>query len=227
MRLALASPSADALVLGGTPRAHLLPKEVALARRAKSIRRNLLLGLAGVVVIVIGGVAFVSIQLASANADQLTAQSQTAALTAQQRKYGAVTSVQGQVQDIQAVQPLAVTGEILWGPYLASLQSTLPAGVTIVQFDAKLAQPSANAGASGASASANAKGDNVATLTVTAMGPQAAISQWLAAVPSLKGVLSSNPGAVAVSPGGLYKADVDLLIGKDVLAQRFTTKVAK
>ena len=225
MRLALASPSNDALVLGGTPRAHLLPKEVAAQRKAKSLRRNLLLGLAGVVVVVIGGVAFVSIQLAAANADQLTAQSQTAALTAQQRKYGAVTSVQSQVQDIKTVQPLAVSGEILWGPYIESLQATLPAGVTIVQFDAKLAQAPTSA-TSAPTAATPLQGDHVATLSVTAMGPQAAISQWLAIVPSLKGVVNSNPGAVAVSPDGQYKANVDLLIGKDVLAQRFT-KVAK
>jgi hypothetical protein len=226
MRLALASPSSDALVLGGTPRAHLLPKEVAAQRKAKSLRRNLLLGLAGVVIIVIGGVAFVSIQLAAANADQLTAQSQTAALTAQQRKYGAVTSVQSQVQDIKTVQPLSVSGEILWGPYIESLQATLPAGVTIVQFDAKLAQVPTNATAAAPTTATPLQGDHVATLSVTAMGPQAAISQWLAIVPSLKGVVNSNPGAVAVSPDGRYKANVDLLIGKGVLAQRFT-KVAK
>jgi Tfp pilus assembly protein PilN len=220
MRLALASSDNDSLVFGATPRAHLLPVEVAAQRKAKSFRRNLLFALGGVVVIVIGGVAFASAQLASANADQLTAQSQTAALSAQQRKYGAVTSVQGQVQDIKTVQPSAVQGEILWGPYLESLQATLPAGVTITQFTAALAAP-ATPGQPAADA-VPLQGDHVATLSVTATGPQAAISQWLASVTSLKGVVNSNPGAIAVTPEGLYKANVDLLIGKDMLAQRFT-----
>ncbi len=224
MTLTLTRPKtvSDALVLGGAPRVHLLPGEVDEARKAKGIRSRLLGVLVGVLVLAVGGVGLASLSLASATNEQSTQQAQTAALSAELLKYGSVTSIQGQLDDIKTVQPLATEGEILWAPYVATIQATLPAGTSIKAFTAKLDVASADTPESNPLV-----GTHVATLSVTANGPQAALSGWLASLGSVKGVVNATPGVVAkTDTPGVYTTNVDLLLAKSVAANRFG-KVAK
>jgi hypothetical protein len=216
-------PVADSLVLGASPRVHLLPKEVDAQRKARSLRRTLLMGLGGAVAVVVIGVAIASIGLVTATAGQASEQAKAGAITAQLGKYGAVTSVQGQVSQIQAVQPVATKGEILWAAYVSSLQATLPAGTTITAFKATLDPTDSTVPESNPLV-----GDHVATVAVTAVGPQAAVQAWLAVLPSLKGTVAATPGNVAVSTTpGMYQADVNILVNSDVLSTRFSTTTKK
>lgn len=208
----------DVLQLGAVPRVHLLPPEVEAQRKVRALRRSLLFGLAAAVVVVIAAVGGVSLLLAGTVAAQQQEQAQGLLLTTQIKKYSSVTAVQSQVDAITAAQPTAVPGEILWEPFMASLQATLPAGTTITNFTATL--DSANADPS--AAPAPLKGDHVATLSVTAVGPQDVLTAWLSQLTALKGVVNATPGDVSVSTdSGIYVANVDLLLGKVVVADRF------
>jgi uncharacterized membrane protein YidH (DUF202 family) len=221
MNLTLPNKSFETLVLGGVPRVHLLPKEVAERRKSLAIRRGLLTGLGAAVVLVVIGVAVASFGLATANSNQSSEQSKTALVLTQLSKFSAVTTVQGQVDDVKTTQPVATQGEILWAPYIASLQTTLPAGVSITAFVAKLDAPVAAVPAG--TATNPLIGNHVATLSVTAVGTQSSVTDWLLHVTALKGIVNATPGAVALSPiTKLYTVNVDLLVSDVVLAHRFS-----
>jgi len=214
----LSTKSADVLTLGGAPRVHLLPKEVEEQRKSRSVRRLLLTALASVVALVVIGVGIASLGLGSATSGQATEQARSAALSAQLNKYASVTSIQSTLNDIKNLQPVATDGEILWTPFIASLQGTLPAGTTISSVTAKLDPASAISAGASANPLLNT---HVATLSVTAVGSQADISAWLGNLSVLKGVANVSPGAISLAASGGYTADVDLLLNSDVVAHPF------
>jgi len=207
------------IALGGPPRVHLLPPEIEGQRKVRAFRRSALAVLAASVLLVIVAIGAASLLLAASLAQQASEQSQGLQLATQIKKYSSVTGVQTQVDNIKAARPVAVKGETLWEPYIASVQATLPAGVVITSIVAKLD----SASVAGDSSNSNPlNGDHVATVSVTAIGPQAEVTTWLAQLVTLKGVVTATPGAVAVSPDpALYVANVDLLLSASVVAERF------
>jgi uncharacterized membrane protein YeiB len=207
------------ILLGGPPRVHLLPPEIEGQRKVRAFRRSALAVLAASVLVVIVAIGAVSLLLAASLAQQASEQAQGLQLASQIKKYSAVTGVQTQVDNITTAQPVAVKGEILWEPYIASIQATLPAGVSITSIIAKL-DPAPAAGDAAKTNPLN--GDHVATVSVTAIGPQAQLTTWLTQLVTLKGVVTATPGAVAVTTDpALYQANVDLLLSADVVAERF------
>ncbi len=217
--------SNDVLVFGGNPQVHLLPGEIDEQRKQRSFRRTLLFGLGGVLVLVAAGVSFVSVGLLSANNAQTAEQTRAAQIATQIAKYGAVASVQSQVDTIKAIQPLVTSGEVLWTPFLATVQAKLTAGTTIVSFNGALAAPVVSSTV-GAVVDPLAV-DHIATITVTGEGPQNSVQAWLAQLPSVKGVVSATPSVVTFNQSnGLYDGTVTLQLGKEAVVSRFG-KVAK
>ncbi len=206
----------DGLELGAVPRVHLLPPEVEGQRKVKAFRRSLLAGLAFAVLAVIIATGGVSLLLAGALAAQAVEQAQAVSIATQLKKYSSVTGVQTQVDAITAAQPVAVDREILWSPFMATLQATLPAGVVVTSFTAQL-------NPAGTTVTTNPLvGDHVATISVTARGPQSVLTDWLGQLTTVKGVVGATPGAFSISPDpAQYVVNVDLLINSDVTAHRF------
>lgn len=209
--------SIDGLELGGNPRVHLLPPEIEGLRKVRATRRTLLGALAAAVLIVIVAVGGVSILLASAIQAQASEQQSGVRLAAELKKYSSVTGVQAQVDAILAGQPVGVAGEILWSPFIASVQATVPEGAAITNFIARLDVPDGTV--------ANPlTSDHVATVSVTAQGPQDVLTGWLAKLTTIKGVVGATPGDFAVDESsGTYVVNVDLLVNSDVVADRFKT----
>jgi hypothetical protein len=209
----------DVLTIGGVPRVHLLPKEVEVQRKAKALRRYLLMGLAGVVALVAVGYGVASLSVASAVAGQATEQARSLQLITEQGKYNAVTTVQNQVDDIKGLQPVIVNGEILWADYIGQLQGTLPAGVSLSNIKARLDTTA------GGDSTVPLQGEHVATISATANGSQALLSQWLTQVITLKGVVNATPGTIAVTgTPGVYSVNVTIGVNSDVIATRFAEK---
>ncbi len=205
-----------ALELGGIPRVHLLPPEIEGQRRDKAVRRSLLRGLVAAVLLVIVAIGGVSLLLSTAIVNQATEQAQGSLLATQLKKYSAVIGIQSQVDAITTAQPVGVTGEILWAPFIASVQATLPTGTAITSFTASLDA----VGDDGTTKPL--VGDHIATISVTAQGPQDILTGWLAQLTSIKGVVGATPGEFAISPDpGQYVVNVDLFVNNDVVADRF------
>ncbi len=209
----------DVLALGAIPRARLLPPEVKAYQKAQGARRLLITGLIGMIAVVILAVGIASLGLLNTNAKLSAEKARTASLTAEQSKYVSVVTVQNQVSDLTSVQPIAATGEILWQPYVASLQGTLPADTKITAFTAQL-DDAKNATA----VSGPLQGTHIATITITADSPKAPISDWLDNLAKLPGFVDATPGSVVLVPSSSrYTVSVALHVDVDAMANRFVT----
>lgn len=209
----------DALALGAIPRAHLLPLEVKAYQKAQGGRRLLITGLVGMIAVVVLAIGTVSFGLLNTNAKLSAEQARTASLTAEQSKYSSVVTVQNQVSDITSVQPIAATGEILWQPYVASLQGTLPADTTITAFTAEL-----DSSTDAPVEAGPLEGKHIATVTITADSPKAPISDWLDNLAKLPGFVDATPGSVVLVPeSSRYTVSVVLHVDADAMANRFVT----
>jgi len=216
----LSKAANDSLALGASPRVHLLPPEVLQGQRAKSQRRLLLGILVGVVVLVIAGVGAATVAVFAANSNLSAEQSRTAGLLAEERKYGSVTNVQTQVNDIKAAQALGVYGEVSWQPYVATIQSTLLPGMSITSLQTTLV-----AGSPAPTGAESTQAPYIATILIEAHSPKAQISDWLTALGTLKGFVDANPGSVQLDETtGDYTVQVVMHVNKDILAGRFVAR---
>jgi len=207
----------DMLALGAIPRAHLLPPEVKAFQKAQGGRRLLITGLVGMIVVAILAVGAASFGLFNTNAKLSTERARTASLTAEQGKYRSVVTMQNQVSDLASVQPIAATGEILWQPYVTSLQGTLPADTKITAFTAQLDDAKTSTVVSGP-----LQGTHIATVTITADSPKASISDWLDNLAKLPGFVDATPGSVVLVPASSrYTVSVALHVNADATANRF------
>ena len=207
----------DMLALGASPRAHLLPLEVKAYQKAQGGRRLLITALVGMIAVVILAVGTATFGLVNTNAKLSAERARTASLMAEQSKYVSVVTVQNQVSDLASVQPIAATGEILWQPYAASLQGTLPADTKITAFTAQLDDAKGMTAVSGP-----LQGTHIATVTITADSPKASISDWLDNLAKLPGFVDATPGSVVLVPASSrYTVSVALHVNADAMANRF------
>jgi Tfp pilus assembly protein PilN len=217
--ITLGRPSVDSsLILGGTPRVRLLPREVGIGQKTRALRRRLLAGLVIVVILAILAPVGAPFALFTANAQLANEQSRSSLLAASRVKYSAVTTLQSQVDQIVTAQPSADVGEILWAPYLQGIQSTLPVGTTITAFTASTASTVTTP----TTVTDTFTPSHVAEVKITADSPQQPISDWLDNLAKLKGVVAATPGSVTLdTTTGHYTVEVDLLVNSEALSQRF------
>ena len=116
------------LVVGGVPRAELLPPELELEKKARAQRRGLLAVL--VLVVVLVGLAYTGVTVATA-ATQLAvdqANARTAELLAQQAEFIEVRQLQAQVSASEEARRFATSTEVDWPATLDSLAAVAPEG---------------------------------------------------------------------------------------------------
>jgi len=168
-------------------------------------------------VLVIAGVGAATIAVLASNSTLNAEQSRSVGLLAEQRKYGSVTSVQSQVNDIKAARVLGVEGEVTWQPYVASVQSTLLPGMSITSIQTTLVKVTSTA-----IGTDSTQAPYIATILIEAHSPKAQISDWLTALGTLKGFVDANPGSVQLDePTGDYTVQVVMHVNKNILAERF------
>lgn len=212
-------PGASSVSLGGEPRVHLLPVEVIERKKVKALKRRLLVAGIAVVAVVAAGYGLASFSLANSQSQLVAAQAATAALVTQQAKYGEVTKVKGDIASIQAAQKTGTAQEILWAPYVASLQATLPAGATLTSVDAKIDSPFSSAATQDA---VPLQGPHVATLTLALTMVQGTIPAWLNSLPTLKGFVDATLDSASSAGGGLYTVSVTIHVDDSAYSHRFS-----
>ncbi|RDV43123.1 hypothetical protein DOE76_19450 [Leifsonia sp. ku-ls] len=215
----------DDLVIGGVPRADLLPPEVRARRKALALRRSLLLGVVGVAAVVALGVAGSFAYDLQANAALAMEQTRTTDLLKQQAKYSDVRAMKEDIKLLQAAQEVGASTEIQWKAYLDKVQATLPGGVLVqtVQID------SASPMAPFLQGTTPFEGPRVATITFTATTDSfPSTSQWLTALEGLPGYVDATPNSVSRDDGsGTYTVSITMHVNADVYDGRFATKKGK
>jgi Tfp pilus assembly protein PilN len=212
------SPRAAApLVVGGQPRANLLPPEIVLKRKQLKTRRALRFG---VVLVAIGTAAACALTFGVASVAQVQlagAQDTQTRLIAEQGQYSEVRDVQDTLARITAGQLVGSSTEINWQGYLTDLQATLPPGVTLKTVSITSATPMSAFPQS----DAPLQGARVAELTFTAVSPTLpTIPDWLRSMAKLPGFVDATPGTVK-QENGVYTASVLMHINAEAFSMRF------
>ena len=208
------------LIVGAESRVDLLPQELRVKRKGKVLRRRLGFLVILVAVVVAGASALARAQAVQAKLDLAIEQSNAQSIQLQQRKYGAVSKIQKQVDTIEAAQQVGTSTEINWKTYLISVQATLPLNVTLDSVNIDSATPFA----SYAQASAPLQGERIATLNFTAVSSTLPkVPQWLIALATLPGYADANPGSVNRTETGSYSVNITMHINQAAFANRFAT----
>jgi len=125
------------LVIGGSPRADLLPPEIKADVKAASQRRGLFAIVVGAVVVVIAGYALASVYAAGTQSSLDSANVRTADLLTEQGKYVIARQLSDQVEISKQARIESVSTEIDWQKYLNELEKVTSdeLGITGITVD--------------------------------------------------------------------------------------------
>jgi Tfp pilus assembly protein PilN len=214
--------AAEILVVGGEPRADLLPPELRQYSKARALRRRLWLGVAALGLVMILGTGAAALQAMQMQSNLKAEQSRTAALVVEQRKYGTVRSVQQEVSLVKAAQQVGTSTEIDWQKYLSEVQTTLPAKVTLTSVTIDAGSPLQVI----SQATAPLQGARVASLSFAATSatlPQ--VPAWLDSLTGLPGYADASLGSVTQDgASGAYTVAITMHINEAAFTNRFSTK---
>ncbi|GAA1492882.1 hypothetical protein [Curtobacterium herbarum] len=212
----------QALLVGGVPRADLLPTEVLVDRRQRAVVRRVWLGVVLLAAATAGVVLLASASAMQQDAHLADVRRETDSLLLQQQQYREVRSVESQSDLLRAAQSVGGSTEIDWQSTLQGVQDSLPTGVTItgVQID------SATPLEAYAQATGPLQGQRVATLTVDAASPTLpSVPSWLDAVRSLPGYVDANANSVTLDTStGVYTVDMTIHLDKAVFDGKYAAK---
>jgi hypothetical protein len=205
------------LVVGGQPRANLLPPEIILKRKQLKTRRALR---AGVLLVAVATAAACVLTFGVASVAQVQfglAQQTQQGLVLEQSEYQEVSDVQDTIDTIVAGQQVGGSTEINWRSYLTLLEGTLPAGVVLDTVKIESGTPMA----AFVQSDAPLQGARVAALSFTVNSPTLpSIPDWLRSMADLPGFVDAIPGNVKGAEGS-YAVDVVLHVNAEAFSMRF------
>jgi hypothetical protein len=214
--------AAESIVVGGEPRADLLPPELRLYSKARAMRRRLWLGVAALGLLMILGTGAVALQALQVQSNLAAEQKRTSALLVEQRKYAAVRTVQQEVILVKAAQQVGTSTEVDWQKYLNAVQTTLPANVILTSVTIVAGSPLA----SYAQATVPLQGARVATLSFEATSatlPE--VPAWLDSLTGLPGYADASPESVTRDGvTGVYTVAITMHISEAAFTNRFAVK---
>ena len=175
-------------------RANLMPGEVLSGRQAVVVRKQVLLGLVAVVVMLIGWFGVSWWQTRSANDDLANAQRQGVALQSQQNQFTPLVQAQAQITDIRTQLQEVMVGDLSWKTMLSTVRDKAPTGVSVTSISGDV---TAAAGTPSGSDVLNQTGSaSVGQLTINGGAADkrsvAAYADALAKVPGLTAPLISS-----------------------------------
>lgn len=203
------------LIVGGIPRADLLPPEIKQDKVASRQRYNLIAGLILVVFLVAvayGGSAFLAI---GANASLEAEQKRSAELVAEKSEYSEVTELQAQLSAAQASLLVASAAEVDWSEFLGDYYATLPSGSAVQSLNVTLSEA---AGTPTVSPLYESGVIEIISVIETPTVPDSAA--WLSRLETLPGFADWTPSSIAQSPNG-FTTTVTVHLGLDAVWLRY------
>ena len=215
------TPESRELILGGEPRADLLPPELKARRESRALHRALTIALVGVVVIMGVSIGAASLNAALNQNDLATATTRTDEILMETTKYAEVSQIQDQYDTTLVVRALGLSTEVDWQAYLADIRSILPADVTIDAVSVTTASPWTAFKQSGVPLTQ----PRTASLALELTSPGLpTVPQWLIGLKDLPGYADASPGSITRSDDGSYVVSLTLNINKSALSNRFAIK---
>jgi hypothetical protein len=208
------------VLVGREPRVDLLPTEVHVDRRERAVARRAWLGVVVVVAIVALGAGGAVLNAARSQSDLVQAQSETTSVLQAQLKYSEVRKIESQMNLIKAGQAVGGSTEIDWATYVAALEVSLPAGVTISDLSVQSSSPLQSFDQS----ATPLQGTRVATIQISVSSTQIpSVPDWTDALKSLTGYVDSNISSIS-GDSGQYTASITVHINKKAFDKKYTGK---
>jgi Tfp pilus assembly protein PilN len=205
--------------------ANLMPREIVESRQGRRLRRAVIAGLAGVVVMLAAWYGLAVFQTSGARSDLATAQDTVQDLTRQQKTYDKLVETQAKSQAISTELASLMATDLRWSRLLASLRTAAPTGVSVTGVTGTLN----NNATTNAKATANttvpgqATTGAVGTLTVTGTAPsRAAVAAYVDALAKVRGLANPLVGS-ATMENTVVQFSVRLDITAPSLGGRFTS----
>lgn len=192
------TPKEPILVIGGMPKADLLPPEIKAGEKARAQRRGLLAVFALVLLIVGGAYAGVTFLAQSAQGELDAANARSAQIIAEQAKYAEVSQAQQGIAAVEAARLTAMATEIDWGTELEAVMDTLPDGSDLSALTVSSTTPVVSV----ATPSSPLEGGRVAELQLTVLTnglPNTA--KWVRDLSELEGFVDATPTSITTTEG--------------------------
>lgn len=209
--------AAAAQPFGGVPRVDLLPGEIRDAAKGAKQRFLFTLGVVVTLVVVVAVSVLMSLRADQAERELIAEQDQTTLLLGQQAQYAEVRSIASMVDTIALAQQAAGLTEIQWTQFIATVESTLPGDVRIVEFSITSATPLRSIAVSGDPLIR----PRVATVVFTASSIDLPnVRQWLDALTAVPGFTDATPGTVQLN-GDRYDTTITMGVDAEAWSNRF------
>lgn len=216
--MSAAANKTQRLVIGGVPRAELLPPELKAEEKARSQRRSLVALFIVVVAAVAAAYGMVAFLTQASQLQLDVANARTLELLAQQGEYSEGKQVADQIAAANLALQTATATEVDWRTFLTNVQAIAPEGMTF----AKIAGNSANPIEPFPAPSEAFQGVRVGELKFSISAPStAALDAWLEALKKVPGFVDASPSGIVSDGGGAYTSDITIHFNEGVLLNRF------
>jgi hypothetical protein len=205
------------LVVGGVPRAELLPPEIELEKKARAQRRGLLAILVLVFAFVGLSYSAVAVMTAASQVGVDEARARTADLISQQAQYIEVRQLQAQVGAAEAARLLATSTEVDWPATIASLVAVAPETVNASAITVATSTPISPFGGT----TVPLENPRIAELTlVGASATLPDLGAWITALHDVKGFADATPGSIS-RQGDVYVYTMVIHLNEQIYTNRF------
>jgi Tfp pilus assembly protein PilN len=201
-------------------RADLLPDEIVTARQVEVVRKQVLLGLASLVVLIVAWYAVSWLQTGASNRDLEAAHHQGIAYQNQQQQYGPLVRAQADVQTIQTQLQTLMVGDMSWKTMLNTLRAQAPARVTVTSVSATVAAGGAGAAVPTLNPSGKAA---VGQVTLSGSAPdKKTVAAYADRLATAKGLAAPLVSSVTSGAGGVTFT-MTVIVTADALGGRYAT----
>lgn len=201
--------------------ANLLPDTVIAARRLSKLKRQLGLGLVGLLGLLVIGYGWSWWQTKSARDDLSAAQQHSAQMRSQMRDFAPLLTAQTRAQAITGNLRTVMVSDLQWRDLIASVRAKAGPGIHVTTVTGSVAPGSASNGV-GLGVLNNTGQLAVGTLTVTGTATDSkSVAAFVDGLAVTKGLASPIPANVAGVKGSVAFT-INLLLTSDALGGRFT-----
>jgi Tfp pilus assembly protein PilN len=207
--------------------ADLLPVEIVDARRARKVRRAVLLGLLVFAVLLAGACVATRQRTADARETLDNAQADVQRVRNQQRAFADVVSVQAEARQVVTQLGTLFHDDLQWAPILHAVRAVAPTGISLDSVSSAAAATAVGAGpatapAAAAPAAGGSSADSLSTLTITGYTTgKVAVASYMDALAQIPGL--GRPTLVNFSENdNKLRFTVQVNIAASALGGRYT-----
>jgi Tfp pilus assembly protein PilN len=212
--------------------ANLLPDEVVASRRARVVKRYVLLGLAATLFLLVTGFGLAWWQTQRAQGDLSAAQDQASALQHRQREFQPLVTAQGQSAQIESSLGKLMVGDLQWMHLLDTIRASATRGISITSLTGTVTvgaavPPGGTPGTSDGLDVLNRTGQlQVGTMTISGTAvDKNTVAAFVDTLGKMPGLAAAFPASVT-STNGKLTFSVQVILTSDALGGRFTPKPA-